>query len=234
MDHLFKPVKKVKLSQDIVLQIQEAIFTGQLKVGHRLPSEKTLQRWFQASAPTIGEAIKVLEYQGLIQTRPGEPGKVFVKSRQPATLADNFTLLIRSRKVSVNDLAEFREKIEGEVVKTAAVNATDLDICHLKKLIGRAEGYSRKSRKSARRFVCADINFHLRLSEIAQNPLYHQTLGAIYGLSAYYKRFFHLKRQKMKENLQDLYDIVSAFSDHNPGEAEEISRHHILKFNAHF
>ena len=234
MEQLFSPVKKVKIFQDVIDQIQDAIFKGHLKVGQRLPAEEKLEILFQASRPTIREAIKVMEYQGLIQRKPGPNGGLFVKSRQSHALSDTFNLLMRSRNYSLDDLAEFREKIEGDAVEIAASNFTDQDLFQLEKLIQEAETYSQKGKKSVRKFINADIKFHLRLCMIAGNPLFNETLKAIYSMNAYYKRFFDLENKMMKENLQDLKDIFSAFSSHRSEEAKTISRYHISKFNAHY
>lgn len=234
MEHLFRPVKKVKIFEDIVFQLQESIFKGEMKVGERLPSEEVLQKRFQTGQPAVREAVRILEYQGLVRTGSGRSRSAVVASTHCNTLGDNFNLLVRSRHFSMDDLAEFREKIEGETVGLAAANFTDQDIRQLKTLIAEAEGYSRKSRKSVRKFIDADIRFHLRLSQIAANPLYHAMLAAVYSLKTYYNRFLHLENQKLEENLQDLNDLVSAFSNRRPEEAKEISRHHICKFNSQF
>ena len=234
MDHLFTPVKKVKVFQDIVSQLQEAIFSGEFEVGQKLPPEKELQTLFQTNQPAVCEAIRVLEYQGLVRTRSGRNSGTFVVSRHCRILDDSFTLLVKSRRISMNDLAEFREKIEGEAVELAASNCTELDIRQLRKLLEEAEGYSRKSGKSIRKFINIDKRFHLRLCEIAGNPFYNMTLSAVYSQNPYYTRFLHLENQKMKENLQDLTDIVSAFFNHRPQEAKQISRYHICKFNSQF
>ncbi len=64
MDLPFRPATGVRVYQDIVEQIQDAIFSGQLKVGQKLPSERELQKILQASRPTVREAIRVIEDRG--------------------------------------------------------------------------------------------------------------------------------------------------------------------------
>ncbi|MCP4551847.1 MAG: FadR family transcriptional regulator, partial [Bacteroidetes bacterium] len=142
MDVPFKPAKGIKLFQDIVEQIQDAIFTNRLIAGQKLPSERKLEKMFQASRPTIREAIRVIEDRGLIHTRIGKKGGIIVNSKTNNLLFDNFYLLIRSQNFSINDLAEFREKIEGEVVQTAAEKFNDLDIHQLKKVLEDVKKYS--------------------------------------------------------------------------------------------
>ncbi|MCP4550795.1 MAG: FCD domain-containing protein, partial [Bacteroidetes bacterium] len=87
---------------------------------------------------------------------------------------------------SINDLAEFREKIEGEVVQTAAEKFNDLDIHQLKKVLEDVKKYSSRKSQSIKKFIESDTKFHLRLCMIAGNPIYNQILNAIYKSNGYY------------------------------------------------
>ena len=77
---IFKPARKVKIFQDVVHQIQEAVLSGSLKPGHSLPSEKKLEAIFQTSRPTIRKAIKEMEDRGLIKLNPGRSGGMVVNA----------------------------------------------------------------------------------------------------------------------------------------------------------
>ncbi len=234
MDMPFKPAKAGKLFQDIIEQIQDAIFTKKLIAGQKLPSERKLEKMFQASRPTIREAIRVIEDRGLIHIELGKKGGIIVNSKTNSILFNNFFLLIRSQNFSINDLAEFREKIEGEVVQTAAQKFSDLDIYQLKKILENVKKYSSRKSQSITKFIEADTKFHLKLCMIADNPIYDQLLNAIYKSNEYYKRFFILKSDVMEENLQDLIDIFFAFSNRQSQIAKKLSENHIRKFNLNY
>ncbi|MGI8717025.1 MAG: FadR/GntR family transcriptional regulator, partial [Lapillicoccus sp.] len=69
----FRPVTSVRLSQGIVEQVEQALASGELRPGQRLPSERELVVQFGASRSTVREALRVLESTGVVRSRPGDP-----------------------------------------------------------------------------------------------------------------------------------------------------------------
>ena len=68
----FKPIKNIKVYEQVIEQIKEMIYQGELKRGDKLPSERELRAQFNVSRASIREAFRVLEMIGLIESRPGE------------------------------------------------------------------------------------------------------------------------------------------------------------------
>jgi DNA-binding FadR family transcriptional regulator len=117
---MFQTAKQTKIFQDVVEQIQEAILDGRLKAGDTLPAERELKQMFNISRGTLREALRVLEQKGLIQIKLGVGGGSVVKAVDTDQISESLGLLIRSQKVSLNHLAEFREDVEGIVAANAA------------------------------------------------------------------------------------------------------------------
>ncbi|MGO4599699.1 FadR/GntR family transcriptional regulator [Terrabacter sp. 2RAF25] len=69
----FEPVRSVRLYERIVEQVEEAIARGELRPGERLPSERELVVQFGTSRATVREALRVLESNGVVRSRPGDP-----------------------------------------------------------------------------------------------------------------------------------------------------------------
>ncbi|XVN74780.1 Putative L-lactate dehydrogenase operon regulatory protein [Oligella sp. MSHR50489EDL] len=68
--------KFTRVSDKIKDQIKQLIQERQLAVGARLPSERDLAELFEVSRSAVREAIRALNSQGLVVTRPG--GGTFV------------------------------------------------------------------------------------------------------------------------------------------------------------
>ena len=117
---MFQTAKQTKVFQDVVEQIQEAILDGRLEAGDTLPAERELKQLFNISRGTLREALRVLEQKGLIQIKLGVGGGSVVKAVDTDQISESLGLLIRSQKVSLNHLAEFREDVEGIVAANAA------------------------------------------------------------------------------------------------------------------
>jgi GntR family transcriptional repressor for pyruvate dehydrogenase complex len=228
----FRPVKRIKLYQEVASQVKEAVLDGRLKPGRKLPSERKLQAMFNTSRPTIREAVRVLENTGLIKIKRGKMGGMFISSQSFNPLKENFELLAAAPFLSFDHIAEFRERLESQVVATAFERVGDEDIKELKKLVNAAGTCLTQKKRSIPKFLENDARFHLKLSQIAGNPAVVYVLGAIYSLTGYYERFYRLDNRVLDHSLQDLCDILSAFSSHQQEQARVLVKNHIRRFNA--
>jgi GntR family transcriptional repressor for pyruvate dehydrogenase complex len=68
---MFNAVRLNKASMQIISQIRGMIFEGRLSPGDRLPTEAALMEQFQVGKQTLKEALRSLEYMGLLQIRKG-------------------------------------------------------------------------------------------------------------------------------------------------------------------
>ena len=66
---MFIKAKQSRVFQDVVEQIQNAIISGKLEPGSKLPAERELKDMFNTSRGTLREALRVLEQKGLIGTQ---------------------------------------------------------------------------------------------------------------------------------------------------------------------
>lgn len=228
---MFKPAKQSRIFQDVVEQIQNQILSGRLKSGDTLPSERDLRKMFEVSRGTIREALRVLEQKGLIEIKLGVGGGAVVRDVSTEKLGETLALLIRSRKISLKHLAEFREGVEGDITALAAQRATDRDIRKLEQILEMAQEYCDKGAKFARQFLEADMKFHLTLSQISGNPVYETVERIVQGnIIPYYEAFLDMGESKMRENCDDLFKIVKAVKQKRPEEARAIARNHIARY----
>jgi GntR family hexuronate regulon transcriptional repressor len=114
-------VPTTKLYQQIARAIAAAIADGRYARGDRLPSERELAEYFSVSRPTIRDAMIALEFQGLVEARPGSG--VYV-----AAPAANET---DEPGVSPLAIAEAQRLFEGEACALAAVCMTDDQLASL-------------------------------------------------------------------------------------------------------
>lgn len=229
---MFKQVKQNKAYQDVVEQIQEAIMEGSLKPGSLLPAERELKEQFGISRGTLREALRVLEQKGLIEIRTGVAGGSVIREVNSENLSDNLGLLIRNRAVSLRDLAEFREGMEGGVAALAAQRATASDRALLEGLMGEAEGHLKEGRKGWDAFVRTDEEIHLALARISGNQLFIAVLTSVYhNIHTYYENYLPWNKALLQENFDDLRIIVAAVSEGDTERAREMALGHVRRFN---
>jgi GntR family transcriptional repressor for pyruvate dehydrogenase complex len=227
---MFHEASQNRIFQDVVNQIQDAILDGRLKTGDVLPAERELRQMFNTSRGTLREALRVLEERGLIDIRLGVRGGAVVLGVNSRQASETLALLVRSRKVSLKHLAEFREGMEGNVASLAAQRAAAADVQRLRDILAEAERHVAGADRDA--FIEADKNFHLALSEITGNPVYIFVFHSIHGnIHRYYDRFLSMDGRELGENLQDLRDIFRAVENRRPDEARVMAQSHVHRFH---
>ena len=122
----FRTIERRSLYQDIVRQIQELVRDGTLKPGDRLPSERELADRLQVSRGSLREAIRALELQGLVVSRPG--AGTFVSSESLDTLVSMIASSRTQENGSLTSVFEVRRLLEPQIASLAAERAGPEDI----------------------------------------------------------------------------------------------------------
>jgi GntR family transcriptional repressor for pyruvate dehydrogenase complex len=165
---VFQPVQPVRAYERIVEQIEEAMLRGDLKIGERLPSERELMRSFQVSRSTVREALRVLQSNGVLRSRPGDPNGPELLPIGPEVLLRPLTRLASSKQISVLELLQFRILLEGTTSYLAAALRTEEQLAEmqdaLQALIASVEhGHQAWSE--------ADVAFHETIAKASGNAL---------------------------------------------------------------
>src|SRR5690242_8215653 len=99
---------------DVFLQLRDALLSGRVAEGERLPNERDLAERFGVGRPTVREALRSLEALGIVEIRPGRSGGAYAVRPSEATLASALETLVSLRGASPQELAEFRLSFEAD------------------------------------------------------------------------------------------------------------------------
>jgi DNA-binding FadR family transcriptional regulator len=113
-------VRVPKTAELVARRIRRAIVTGELQTGDSLPSEAQLIEDFQVSRPTIREAIRILESEGLISVSRGARGGARVSQPDSEMVARAAGIALQTRGVTIQDVYEARMMIEPPAARLAA------------------------------------------------------------------------------------------------------------------
>jgi DNA-binding FadR family transcriptional regulator len=165
---IFRPVQRVRAYEAIVSQVEEAIRQGELQPGARLSSERDLMVQFGVSRSTVREALRVLESNGLVRSRPGEQRGAEILAFSAEPLAQSIRSLVQIERLTLYDLIFFRMLVEGTLSGLAAAfhEGPDLEI-----LTSRIERMQAAVHEDSRAFSLADVAFHEGVAEISGNRL---------------------------------------------------------------
>jgi GntR family transcriptional repressor for pyruvate dehydrogenase complex len=164
---MFKIAKPHRISSNIVQQIREAVLSGELKPGDRLPSEKELAEMFSVSKSSLREAIRALDALGLVNVRQGVSGGTFIREVDRETAISSLFNYIYFQNPSIREFIQLRIMIEPQIAAIAAQKADAEDLDDLENNLRLMRGKLDSGTFSYE----LDRYFHQRIAEIAGNRL---------------------------------------------------------------
>jgi GntR family transcriptional repressor for pyruvate dehydrogenase complex len=106
---------QVPRAADVVAdRIRELIVTGELADGERLPPLESLLGEFGISGPSMREALRMLESEGLITVQRGKVGGAIVHRPSYTAAASTLALVLRSHDTQIADVARSLAVLERE------------------------------------------------------------------------------------------------------------------------
>jgi DNA-binding transcriptional regulator YhcF (GntR family) len=105
-------LKPPRMSEVVAGILRERIIDGRLGDGDLLPKQDELLEEFRISRPSMREALRILEDEGLLTVRRGNQGGSVIEVPSADTSAYTFGLVLQSRRGSIADLAEAIRHIE--------------------------------------------------------------------------------------------------------------------------
>jgi GntR family transcriptional regulator, transcriptional repressor for pyruvate dehydrogenase complex len=224
----YKSLKKPLLSQEVKAEIQASIANKKFKPGEKLPSERELVDQFQVSRVTIREALRNLQSAGLIEIRRGINAGTYVSEPNSDPITESFRNLIHMGRIGFSHLIDARLYIEPRASETAAKYASDDDIDRLRQVLNKAASQVASSRKSAR---LTNVSFHCEVAKITKNPIIifiTESITQAYSATIIELTRTQLKRPVIEKFIQGHRNILDAIVKHNPAEAHEMTRRHLL------
>jgi len=175
---LFKPVKKTRVYEEIVVKVKNMIEKGRLVSGDQLPSERELAEVFNVSRSSVREALRSLETQGYLESRQGDG--TYIARKPVESLVNPLATVIFTEKDGQMELFEMRRLIEPQLAFLAAERATPEEIIMLGKALELQEDAFAKGESGTE----VDKTFHYILAKAAKNKVILRIIDNIMDLLA--------------------------------------------------
>jgi GntR family transcriptional repressor for pyruvate dehydrogenase complex len=173
---VMRPVDQVRIS------IVQAIATGQLRPGDRLPSELEQARGFRVSRAAVREALRSLVEMGLVTTVQGRGGGSFVNRVDAGPVARNLgeamDVLLHLDAINIAELLEARRALEGVCGRLAAERRST---AHLREIEGVVEA-ARDPSLTTEAWLELDVRFHRAVATSAENRVLMVPLSALHAI----------------------------------------------------
>lgn len=217
-------VRRKKLYEDVVEQIEAAIVRGDLKPGDFLPAERDLCDSFGVSRTAVREALFALHQGGLIDLENGRRARVVEPSAEK--MIDDLSgpaRFVLSRPDRLRQLQEARMMFEGFLARIAARDATDDQIAEIKAALDENEA----SIGDDEAFVETNITFHLAIAKVSGNVFLDSLHSAVQKWLEEHRRVAIKKEGAAARAFNRHLEIFTAIKSHDPDAAEKAMCAHL-------
>lgn len=163
----------------VVDQILTALDDGTYTNGDKLPSEKVIAQETGISRPSVREAIGVLRFVGILETRVGDGSyvkRVIPNVRESPSVVSRIRSLLEGADNPFEAL-EARRTLETNLVREAAVKRVSDDLASMEDAL--EEGAVAVREMDCDRLLVSDLRFHRCIGKACQNIFLNQMLSSL-------------------------------------------------------
>lgn len=225
-----------RLPYHVADTIKGWIVDRQLMPGDRLPSEAELMAALNVSKGTIRESTRVLEAQGLVQTRTGPGGGVFVCRMSEAKATSLLSHYFYFQDISIRDIYQIRQALEPELAASLAGKVAAEDLSRLRESL-HSYADTAPDLEAERQQHIDSLHFHEMLAELSGgNPLLsfiiRFTVQVLSDLTVYRRLYEPGDHQIGPTGCQYHAHILDAIEQGDAGLARELMREHMRSAQA--
>ena len=157
------PVQIPKSGELVAAQLRRKIIRGELAEGEPLPPEHEMSRTFGVSSPTMREALRILEAEGLIVVQRGIKGGPRISVPSVDGAARYAAFVLQHRGTTYHDITQARAILEAHAVTLLAQNRTDDQLRALRAAL--SDSLTQDHQEAAHGYA----HFHTLVAELAGN-----------------------------------------------------------------
>jgi GntR family transcriptional repressor for pyruvate dehydrogenase complex len=202
--------------------VQDALRDG-LGPGDLLPPERAMLEKYQTGRGTLREALRLLEFQGVITLKPGPRGGPVLQDPDASHLASNLILLMQLKAAPFRNIVEVRAAMEPMISSLAATRMDEESLASLEGTITQM----REQIEDQHSFLDANKRFHDIIAWSSGNSLFGYIIDSLSGIldgTAIGMDYPSHRRQAILKAHIEIFDALRA---HDPKASEARMREHI-------
>ena len=164
----FAPISQLRAHEYVAEQIRRHIALRLIPPGGSLPAERELAAMFGVGRPTLQHALRVLEADGLVDTRRGRHGGTFVaKAREDEQAMEELIARVRRDQRGLAEMLVYRRAVEPSVARAAARARRSADVTAM-----RRAAKAMRASETEDDYMRHDNEFHLAVGAAARNRFF--------------------------------------------------------------
>ncbi|MCF2532459.1 FadR/GntR family transcriptional regulator [Yinghuangia soli] len=232
------PVRGVSVAEELADVLRDRVLDGGMRDGDLLPKQSDLQEEYQVGTTTLRQAIRILETEGLVTVRRGNTGGLAVRLPSETDAARTFGLVLRSRRVPLDDLAAAVRNLEPTCAGLCAAREDrDTEVVpRLRELHERCVGLV----DDLPAFVRACRDFHEGLVQLCGNTTMQLLLGTAETLWSAHERHWVDEvpegsdfTERIAGGLEVHHDLIELIAAGDVDGAHGLARRHVEFAQSH-
>ncbi|MFD8214704.1 FadR/GntR family transcriptional regulator [Streptomyces sp. NPDC059697] len=216
---VLRPVRAGNGFEEALEQILQVVRLGLVPGGGRLPAERELAERLGISRVTLREVLKVLQDQGLVESRRGRYGGTFVAPRAETPGEDE--LRRRFAEVDIEDVLRFREVLEVGAAGLCATHGLSPEQAERLR-----EALARTHEAPLADYRRLDTLLHLTLAELSGSPSLTAQYAAVRASVNDLLDCIPLLVRNLEHSQRQHTALVEAVLDGDADGAREMMREH--------
>jgi GntR family transcriptional repressor for pyruvate dehydrogenase complex len=218
----YKKIKSKRIFEEVIEQIRLQIVNGAIQPGDRLPPERTLAELIGVHRNSIREALKILEYMGVVESKPGA-GTILSDSGKDI-LKEKVSSIIRfSPRRFLIELIELREALEPHMAALAAKRATPEDLESMQAAIHDLK----QEVSQAGELSSADERLHLAIAKATHNATFLRLTEPVMAMLSEFRERSQRIPGRRPEVFREHERIYLAIRDRHPQAARAAMKTHL-------
>jgi len=218
-------VRTEKIADTIASHIEKLILEGVLRPGEKLAAERELALKLDVSRPSLRQALGKLSRRGLLtMTRSGTLVADFL-----SPMMEPLANLYRGNQNAFADYFEFRQCVEAQAARAAALRATDIEKTAIRNCVREMRKAHKKEDPAQE--AQSDVNLHMLVYEAGHNFVVLHVMRALSELlrnNIFFNRENLYLRTGVRELLLEQHiEIAEAVLSGDPDRAEKAAAEHI-------
>ncbi len=164
-----KSLRKESVVQSVINCLTDAIRSKELKPGDKIPTEPELAESLGVARSSVREAIKILTYLGVLESKRSEG--TFVCSGYKESMIDPMVYGILLNQESFENLMELREMTEAGMMRLAISHHNEKELEELEMILEDMKKALNLKENRVDTFFEADNRFHDKIAEMGKNPM---------------------------------------------------------------
>ena len=215
-----RPPKAAMLVAQRILR--DALRSG-LRTSDLLEPERTMLEKYQTGRGTLREALRLLEFQGVISLKPGPRGGPVLQTPDASHLSSTLVLLMQMRSAPFSSIVEVRSAMEPMISSLAATRISEDELTALRETVDQMQN----ELNDQYLFLDANKRFHDIIAWSSGNALFGYIIESLLGIMDGTVIGIDYPQHRRAAILKAHVEIYDALAARDPEASQARMREHI-------